>query len=183
MLVGPDGRLVKDDPQENGGWQSYGVPVLAVADAVVVDVADGIAENVPLSEERAVPNKRETMTGNYVVLELAPDRFALYAHLKPGSLLVRVGDRVRAGQELGRIGNSGNSDAPHLHFHLANSPDPLSGEGVPFAFTSFAVLDRVDVAFWGGMLVEHTPWEPTTGLEPALCEAEMPLGEAIIEFR
>jgi murein DD-endopeptidase len=183
MLLGSDGRLVKDDPRENRGWHSYGVPVLAVADAVVVDVADSIPENVPLSEERAVPNKRETMTGNYVVLKLAEHRFAFYGHLRPGSLLVQAGDRVRTGQELGRIGNSGSSDAPHLHFHVADNPDPLSGEGVPFSFRSFAVLDVLEVPFWERILAENLPWEQAAGLEPELREAEMPLGEAIIEFR
>jgi hypothetical protein len=183
MLLGSDGRLVKDDPGENRGWHTYGVPVLAVADAVVVDVADSIPENVPLSAERAVPNKRETMTGNYVVLKLAEDRFAFYGHLQPGSLLAQAGDRVRTGQELGRIGNSGNSDAPHLHFHVADSPDPLSGEGVPYALTFFAVLDVLDVPFWERMVAENLPWEQAAGLEPELREEEMPLGEAIIEFR
>ncbi len=183
MLLGPDGRLVKDDPEDNADWYSYGEPVLAVADAIVVDAADGIPENVPLSDERAVPNKRETMTGNYVVLNLAEDTFAFYGHLQPGSVRVQVGDHVRAGQELGRIGNSGNSDAPHLHFHVANGSDPLSGEGLPFSLTSFAVLEVLDVPFWERMLVENEPWEQTVAAEPKLHEAEMPVGEAIIEFR
>ena len=183
MLLASDGRLATGDPQENGSWLSYGVPVLAVADAVVADVADGIPENVPLADERAVPNKRETMTGNYVVLRLGDDRFAFYGHLEPGSLCVRVGDPVRVGQELGRIGNSGNSDAPHLHFHVSDGPDPLSGEGVPFAFTSFAVLDVLDVASWERMLEEAAPWEEPADLQPDLRTNEMPVGELIVEFR
>lgn len=183
MLLASDGRLVEGEQQENTSWHSYGVPVLAVADAVVVDVADGIPENVPLADERAVPNKRESVSGNYVVLRLGDDRFAFYGHLEPGSLCVRIGDSVRVGQELGRIGNSGNSDAPHLHFHVSDSPDPLSGEGVPFAFTSFTILDVLDVASWERMLAEAAPWEERADLQPDLRTNEMPIGELIVEFR
>jgi len=183
MLLGPDGCLVRGDPRENEDWYAHGVPVLAVADAVVVHIADGLPENVPLSDERAVPNKRDTMTGNCVVLQLTDDRFAFYGHLQPGSLLVRVGDRVHAGQELARIGNSGNSDAPHLHFHVANGPDPLSGEGVPFAFTSFVLLDALDVPSWERMLEGAVAWEQPADRRPVLRANEMPLGESIVEFR
>jgi murein DD-endopeptidase len=183
MLLGPDGRLFKDNTEENTGWHAYDVPVLAVADAVVTDVADGIPENIPLSDERAVPNKRETMTGNYVVLKIDEGRFAFYGHLQPGSLCVKRGDHVRAGQELGRIGNTGNSDAPHLHFHVANGSDPLSGEGVPFVLASFGLLDEFDVSSWERMLEDDVPWEPSADRQPELHAEEMPLGEAIIEFR
>jgi len=183
MLLGPDGRLVEGDREDNAAWHTHGVPVLAVADGVVVDVKDGVPENVALSDERAVPNKRETMTGNYVALKIDDDRFAFYGHLQPGSLRVKLGDDVHVGQELGRIGNTGNSDAPHLHFHVANGSDPLSGEGVPFVFTSFELLDELDVSSWERMLGENVPWESPAGRQPELLENEMPLGEAIIEFR
>ena len=183
MLLGPDGRLTKGQPEANEGWYTYGVPVLAVADAIVTDLCDGVPENIPLSEERAVPNKRETMPGNYVILKLDEWRFAFYGHLQPGSLRVEVGDSVRVGQELGRIGNTGNSDAPHLHFHIADGNDPLSGEGLPFVFVSFGLLDELDVASWGRMIEENVPWEPRGDRQPELHEEEMPLGEAIIEIR
>ena len=152
MLLGPDGRLAKDTPGVNEGWHTYGVPVLAVADAVVIDLCDGIPENVPLSAERAVPNRRETMAGNYLILKLDENRFAFYGHLQPGSLRVKVGDTVSVGQEIGRIGNTGTSDAPHLHFHIADAGDPLSGEGLPFALVSFGLLDELDVSSWERMI-------------------------------
>jgi murein DD-endopeptidase MepM/ murein hydrolase activator NlpD len=183
MLLGSDGRLIKGDPGENEGWCTYDVPVLAVSDAVVVHARDGLPENVPLSEERAVPNKRDKMTGNCIVLELTDGRYAFYGHLQPNSLLVQIGDRVSAGQVLARIGNSGNSDAPHLHFHVANSPAPLSGEGIPYAFSSFVLLDVIDVPTWQRLLGENASWEPPEERQPVRCTNEMPVGEAIIEFR
>jgi hypothetical protein len=182
MLLGPDGRLAKGNVEHNEAWYCYGVPVLAVKDGVVAGLGDGIPENIPLSGERAVPNKRETMTGNYVVIKIDEDTFAFYGHLQPGSLRVKAGDQVEVGQELGLIGNSGNSDAPHLHFHVANGGDPLSGEGLPFHLASFELLDELDVSTWERMLVENLPWEPPADQQPKLRKEEMPLGEAIIEF-
>jgi murein DD-endopeptidase MepM/ murein hydrolase activator NlpD len=135
--------------RRNEDWYGYGAPVLSVADAHVAAVVDGIPDNTPGESSRAVEMKVATVTGNYVLLELAPGpggerRFALYGHLKPGSLLVREGDVVRRGQPLGAIGNSGNSDGPHLHLHVTEAADaataPLRGEGVPFLLESFTVV-------------------------------------------
>jgi murein DD-endopeptidase MepM/ murein hydrolase activator NlpD len=74
----------------------------------------------------------------------APHRYALYGHLKAGTLRVRKGDSVVRGQILGAIGNSGNSDGPHLHFHVTEAADAavaaLRGEGVPFVVESFTVV-------------------------------------------
>ncbi len=64
-------------------------------------------------------------------------RFAFYAHLQPGSVRVETGDTVKPGQVLGLLGNSGNSDAPHLHFHIMDGPRPLSSNGLPYRFSSF----------------------------------------------
>jgi len=179
MLLGEDGRLFHGDAGSNESWCTYDVPVLAVADAVVIDVRDGVPENEPLAEELAVRMTREAICGNYVVLELPDGTFAFYGHLRPGSLLVSAGDRVTVGQALGAIGNSGNSDAPHLHFHVSNSPYPLSGEGLPFALRSFAVLDTFpDVASWEPLLDPGAPWEGTA--DATSRTLEMPVGEAII---
>ena len=121
----------------SGGNQSYGAEVIAVADGVVADAVDGIPDNAPDSKAPAVPITLETVGGNVVILEIAPDRYVFYAHLQPG-LLVKKGDRVRRGQVLGRIGNSGDSKAAHLHFHVMDAP--FFGEGVPFVIDSFEAL-------------------------------------------
>lgn len=135
--------------RRNVDWFGYGDTVRAVADARVAAVVDGVPENVPGENSRAVPMTVHTVLGNYVVLDLgsgsgALHRYALYGHLIPASLRVRVGDTVRRGQALGAIGNSGNSDGPHLHFHVTEAPDaesaPLRGEGVPFVLGAFSVV-------------------------------------------
>ena len=80
----------------------------------------------------------ETLTGNHVVLDLGGGRFAMYAHLRQGSVAVKAGDRVRRGDVLGRLGNSGNSTEPHLHFHVADGTSPVDASGLPFVLDRFA---------------------------------------------
>jgi hypothetical protein len=148
VKVGADSRTFTGNQQDNRSYLAYGADALAVADAAVAAVKDGIPENVPGPTSRAVPITHETIGGNYVVLDLGGGRFAFYAHLQPGSLRVKAGDRVRSGQVIGLVGNSGNSTEPHLHFHISNGLSPLGSEGLPYAITGRTGMpllnDRVD---------------------------------------
>lgn len=85
----------------------------------------------------------ENATGNYVILNLGHGRFALYAHLQPGSIRVKEGQRVRAGQVLGVVGSSGSSTLPHLHFQLADASHPMLADWLPYVFSSFSVQGNV----------------------------------------
>jgi murein DD-endopeptidase MepM/ murein hydrolase activator NlpD len=171
-----NGKLVHDDPYKNENWYDYGAEVIAVADAVVSAVKDGIPENVPLSGKRAVPITLETIAGNYVFLNLGHDHFALYAHLQPG-IRVKAGDKVRRGQVLGRLGNSGNSDSPHLHFHIVDGNSPLGSEGLPFVFESYEVLGTLKDL---GVLTRDNGWMPQPGATIEKRRKEMPLENMII---
>jgi len=173
-----EGKLVHDDPKKNENWYDYGAEILAVADAVVFAVKDDIPENVPLSVKRAVPITLETTAGNYVFLDLGHDRFALYAHLQPG-IRVKVGDKVRRGQVLGLLGNSGNSDSPHLHFHIVDGNSPLGAEGLPFVFESYEVLGVLNDL---GVLTRDNGWRPQPGATIEKDRKEMPLENMIIRF-
>ena len=64
----------------------------------------------------------------------------MYAHLQPGTLRVKAGDRVKAGQTLGLLGNSGSSTEPHLHFQVMNGTSLLDPEGIPYLIDSFELL-------------------------------------------
>ncbi len=78
------------------------------------------------------------LAGNHVIIG-AGRTYALYAHLAPGSVAVTRGQQVRAGQVMGRVGHTGNSTAPHLHFQLMDSADPLTARGVPCAFAEYLI--------------------------------------------
>ena len=143
ILLGPDGRAWKGDSSSNANWYGYNAELLAVGDGRVTAVKDGIVENVPLSPNRAVPINLETVGGNHVIIDLGGGNYAFYAHLIPGTVAVKVGDQVKKGQLVGRLGNSGNSDAPHLHFHLGDANAALGSEGIPWVFERFELLDQV----------------------------------------
>ena len=137
--------------RRNRAFPAFGAPLLAVADATVVRASDGRRDHLSRTSLPALlylmlieGNVRSIIgvhriIGNHVVLDLGDSTYAVYAHLQRGSLRVRPGDRVRAGQRLGRVGNSGNTTEPHLHFHLMDGPDPDSARGVPFTWRGVGV--------------------------------------------
>jgi murein DD-endopeptidase MepM/ murein hydrolase activator NlpD len=165
-----------DDPKINANWYSYGTEVLAVADGTVTAVKDGIPENVPLSPNRAVPVTLETIGGNYVMLALGNGRFAFYAHLQPGSFRVKPGDHVRRGQLLGLLGNSGNSDFAHLHFHITDGGS-LASEGLPYVFESFEVMGIPEIE-----KIISDGWGPPPGANPEKHFREIPAENAAVRF-
>jgi hypothetical protein len=143
VKVDESGKTFSGDPTENRTHYAYGNEVLAVADATVSETKDGIPENVPGLASRAAPITLETIAGNHIVLDLGGGRFAMYAHLQPGSLKVNAGDKVKRGQVLGLVGNTGNSTEPHLHFQVTDASSPLGSEGVPYVLDSFGVVGAV----------------------------------------
>jgi murein DD-endopeptidase MepM/ murein hydrolase activator NlpD len=128
------------DAKDNKNYAAYGADVLAVADATVAAAKDGIPENVPGPNSRAVPITLETVAGNHIILDLGGGNYCMYAHLQPGSLKVKVGDKVKRGQVLGLLGNTGNSTEPHLHFQVMDGPSPLGAEGLPYHIDAFELL-------------------------------------------
>jgi hypothetical protein len=138
------------DEITNKMFYGYGEEVLAVANGTVVFVKDGIPENVPQASgeiKPAAPLTRETNAGNWIAIDLGKNRYAFYGHLQPGSIRVKVGDKVSRGQVIGLLGNSGNSVGPHLHFHIGNQYSINGGdfngnEGLPFVFDSFVIAGQ-----------------------------------------
>lgn len=125
----------KGPEDKNESYSCYDQPIYSVAAGKVVDASDGMAENVPHSGKYAVPIDFNNAAGNHVVIEIAPHRYVLYAHIRPGTVQVKTGDHVRVGQILGHVGNTGSSTEPHLHMHIDDQPSFLAGNGVPYEFT------------------------------------------------
>ncbi|MHC3451535.1 M23 family metallopeptidase [Streptomyces prasinus] len=126
-------------------YPTHGMPLLAPADGVVVATAGRQRDHLSRMSlpaflflylegfVRSLGRPRHLL-GNHIVLDLGDGVYAVFAHLRRGSLRVAVGDRVTAGQEIAECGNSGNSSEPHLHFQLMDGPDLLTARGVPFAW-------------------------------------------------
>ena len=174
--IGRDGQVFRSDPARNQNWTPYGADVLAVADGRVVEVQDGIPENDPTASTRAVPITLKTVGGNYVILDIG-GMYAFYAHLQPGSLTVRPGARVRRGHVLAKLGNSGQSDAPHLHLHVVDAPSPLAAEGLPFVFDTFDLEGHVPSL---KVFTDGSGWKPSGPRSRR--RREMPVENAVVSF-
>ena len=142
VAVDAEGSVTHGDPERTIDALGYGADVLAGADATVAAVRDGMAESDSIKGNGG--HALGEGAGNYVVLEVAPRRYAFYEHLHRGSVRVHVGQRVRKGEVIGALGFSGDSTGPHLHLHVADCDDPLACEGVPFEIEAMNVLGRYD---------------------------------------
>jgi hypothetical protein len=161
------------DPTDNASYFVFGADVLAVASGTIAETSDGVAENVPT--QPLPPPDIATAVGNHVVLALDDGRFALYAHLQTGSVRVHPGDRVRRGDVLGRVGNTGNSTEPHLHFHVMDRPSPLLSDGLPYTFDRFDLQARIDASSDAPVIAPVPPPQRRRDL--------LPLGLDVIDLR
>lgn len=155
LQLGPDGRIFHGDKAKVESYPFFGADIHAVGDGPVVAVLDGQPEQTPGVTPKGLALNQ--YAGNHIVQDLGDGNYALYAHLQPQSLKVKPGDQLSTGQVVAALGNSGNSDAPHLHFHLMDGPDPLAANGLPFVFDSFRLDSRLVSAEAGDALLEGKP--------------------------
>lgn len=137
----PDGRLFSGDQAKLEDYPYFGDDILAVSDGPVVAVVDGLPEQIPGKSPAGLA--LDQYAGNHIVQDLGDGNYALYAHIKTGAVKVKVGEQLTAGQVIGAVGNTGNTDAPHLHFHVMSTPDPLRSNGLPFVFDEFRLDSRI----------------------------------------
>jgi hypothetical protein len=179
IRIDEHGVAASGDLTKNESFFTYGEPVYAVANARVVSTRNDLPEGVPLVELPGSAFTLQTIVGNRVVLALPGGRYATYSHLHPGSVRVRAGQRVHRGQVLGRVGNTGQAGAPHLHFQLSNGPDPLASDGVPYVFDRFSLrgsATNVDQFLMGA----PADVQPLDG--PAQRRHELPLHANVVRF-
>ena len=148
-------RVYEGDGSRNDQFYVYGADVYAVANGTVVSVQDGKPDATP--NKAMTPKTLSDFGGNQVMLEIAPKVYAVYAHLQPGSLRVKVGDTVKVGATVAKIGNTGPSLGPHLHFGLLNRPDLFTGRSLPFVIDSYTLAGRADFKASQGDTVAITP--------------------------
>jgi murein DD-endopeptidase MepM/ murein hydrolase activator NlpD len=175
-----DDRIYSGE-KEVDSYTIYGQEAIAVADAAVVTVVDGVPEQEPGEFPQGV--SPEEADGNSVILDIGGGNYVLYGHFQPGSVRVKEGDRVRRGDVLGLVGSSGNSLAPHLHFHVMDGPLSLASNGLPYVVDSFTITGRsagteaFDEAEQEGTRLEVTSVDPAERVTQA-----MPLDQYVVSF-
>jgi murein DD-endopeptidase MepM/ murein hydrolase activator NlpD len=154
--IGESGLSHKGDGARFDDYYAYGADVLAAGEGHVISV-----ENDQPEDPSAMQHPNETqeayfarlqkeqgerlakgltaITGNYVMIDHGKNEYSLYAHLQPGSVRFHVGAQVKAGDVIGKLGSSGNSTEPHLHFHVCDKPDPLMCAGIPVNFSNVTI--------------------------------------------
>jgi murein DD-endopeptidase MepM/ murein hydrolase activator NlpD len=157
--------------------------VLSVADGTVVSVLNNLEDQPPGQLPDVSTVNLATVTGNHVILDLGSGVYAVYAHLQKNSVVVEVGQHVKRGQLLGKLGNSGNTSAPHLHFHLVDSPSVLGSNGIPYVIDNFAFTGRIpadnDEA---GPNDLQKSWSSALFPDASQHHQELPLGLDIVDF-
>jgi murein DD-endopeptidase MepM/ murein hydrolase activator NlpD len=164
-------------------WVDYGAKVMAAADGEVIATLEDMKNNVPGKLPDPTTITIKTVDGNHVIIDHGDGFYSFYAHLQPGSVTVEVGDEVQTGDQLGLLGNTGNTSAPHLHFHVMSGPSALGSDGVPYVLDSFELAGRGTGAELDAAVSEGKKRFPSRAeLDPAGRQDELPLDNAIVNF-
>jgi len=180
IQIDPSGRIFTGPKTDVDSWYGYGAKVKAAGKGRVTAARDGMPNQTP----GTMPTNLtfDELPGNYVAVRMKGGYTAAYAHLVPGSVKVEVGDKVRAGQTVGLLGNSGVSLAPHLHFHIVNGPNIFASDGYPYVINRFdhAAQSNIDALF--AALQGEAGFPTRDQMNPEPRRRELPLDFTINDF-
>ena len=174
-----ENKVVSEDVNIFQNYPGYDQDLLAVSDGTVLKVVDefddlGIGK---VLENMSLAN----LGGNYVLIDIGGGYSAFYAHLIKGTAKVKKGDKVKRRQVIGKLGNSGNSSGPHLHFHIVKGRDPISAQGVPYVINKFKVIGQEKEAGLPEEFFAGAPLEMNTKFKGARTN-EMPADNTVVSF-
>ncbi|MGP3536502.1 M23 family metallopeptidase [Microbacterium sp. RD1] len=137
-----DGAFVTGPVDELASYPYFGSDILAVGDGPIVSMRFDLPEQTPGANPTGLT--LDEYGGNHIVQDLGDGVYAFYAHLQPDNpMRVEVGQELERGQAIALLGNTGNTDSPHLHFHLMDSPSPLGSNGIPFVYDAFELAGEI----------------------------------------
>jgi murein DD-endopeptidase MepM/ murein hydrolase activator NlpD len=157
--------------------------VIAAAPGTVVASRNDLPNNPEVPNPGPRPPLDEGV-GNFVIEKIAPGVYVLYGHLDPGSVTVKTGEKVSRGRRLGRIGTSGNSVTPHLHFQLLTEPTFFPSDSQPYVFEKFALIGHVPDRIWDDNLgLQPTGQLPVTPASSGgVHSKQLPLDRTLVRF-
>jgi hypothetical protein len=128
----------KNDANENASSAGWGREILAPAAGTVSYARNDIPDNPQPGKDSGLYATLHDPTmagaGNCVIIDHGNSEYSVMMHMQQGSVRVKVGDQVVAGQVIGKLGNSGNAFGPHLHYQLQSGPQLNHDQGLPFKF-------------------------------------------------
>jgi hypothetical protein len=147
VRIDSSGRTFHDDMKDPKNWFGYDADIFAVADGEVVEVVRDLQNSLPGKNPDGLSLAQ--IAGNRVIMDIGSGHYAEYDHMAPQSILVKVGDKVKRGEKLGKLGNTGNSDSPHLHFQIMDRPSTLDGYALPFTFDAMELEGQIPLTLQG----------------------------------
>jgi Peptidase family M23 len=139
--VDDNGNMYQTDPFKKENWYVFGKPVYVPAAGIVVDVQNSIPDNEfsgkVVKSPRIPADADPNHLGNYVIIDHGNGEFSMLQNLEQGSIMVRIGQLVGTGQQIGTIGFSGDITFPHLNYRVMNGPKALTAEGIPSYFNNY----------------------------------------------
>lgn len=146
-------EISESNPKRLSDFGIWGRDIYAIGDGTVVEVGDRFPESI-MSDPALFSDGEYTqkvmidqigkigfinaVAGNYAVIDHHNGEFSAYCHIKESSMKVKAGEKVKKGQVIGRVGNTGNSSAPHLHFQLMDSKSFVTANGLPIMFENIS---------------------------------------------
>jgi len=174
-------RIYVGDPQDVTSYFAYGQEILSVGEGRVVAAVDKYDDQVPGALPPLIP--LEEADGNYVVIDLGEGNFAFYAHMMKGSLTVEEGDFVTRDEVIGKVGNTGNTSAPHLHFHMMAGPATFGSNGIPYMIDEYDLIGRApSIEAFDEAEINGTPLEIVSVNTPGIHMDDLPLDVRIVNF-
>jgi Peptidase family M23 len=126
-------------PDRNEAHYGFGVPIYAAGSGRVAAIHDGEPDNRSFNQAQ-LATRENVRSGNYVIIDHLNGEYSLFAHLKQGSIRVKIGQQVKTGEIIGQMGASGDSLFPHLDYSLRTGIGAKEVEGLPSYFTNFRRL-------------------------------------------
>jgi Peptidase family M23 len=177
----PQNRIFTGDPHNPASYSIFGKEVLAVADGTVVGTRNDLQEQTPGTYPADV--SIDEADGNYVVLDIGNGFYVNYAHMQPGSVRPKLGDKVNRGDVIGLVGNTGNSVAPHLHLHVMDGPSPLASQGLPYLYDRFTITGQVaSTAAFDTSEATGAPLVTVPGITPTDHSDQLILDQSLVTF-
>ena len=176
ILLNAQGQFAKGDDNVIQNWFGYAADVLAVKDGIILSARNDFAESATLSDHAdSTPDKA---AGNYISIDIGGGKIVFYEHLKPGSVKVKPGQKVKKGEVIASLGFTGQTTGPHLHFHIADANSTLGAEGLSFEFEKFTLLGTYTQFEDFG----KTSWTPEKEAHRSLIKIECPGSNSVIRF-
>ena len=121
-----------DDYFKIENYYSYKKDIIAPLDGIVIDICDGY-DDTKIVNKRKIVCDVEEVRGNHIIIKHKNNEYSMIAHILKNSFQVKIGDEVKQGQVLAKVGNSGNTNGPHIHFQIQKGVENTS-PGIPITF-------------------------------------------------